>query len=307
MRSVNFARKHDLLVAVRGGGHNIAGNALCEGGFLIDLSLMRSVHVNPSTRTARVEPGATLGDLDHETQAFSLATPVGINSTTGIAGLTLGGGFGWLSRKHGLTIDNLLSADVVTAKGERITATETEHPDLFWGIRGGGGNFGIVTSFEFKLHTDDAIDTVLQYASTLPSDQSEIFIAQLGGAVNRVAADATAYEHRDVAFVMNVHTRWTREEEDKDCIDWARKFFDATAPFATGGVYVNFMTEEETGRVEAAYGKNYGRMVSVKKKYDPDNLFRLNQNISPAGPRADRSKTKRDRRRPSDHLDDASL
>ena len=152
MRAVRFAGEHKLLVAVRGGGHNIAGNAVCDGGLMIDLSPMKSVRVDAKGMTARVEPGVTLGEFDRDTQAFGLATPVGINSTTGIAGLTLGGGFGWLSRKLGLSIDNLISADVVTAAGDLVTASETDHPDLFWGIRGGGGNFGVVTSFEFRLH-----------------------------------------------------------------------------------------------------------------------------------------------------------
>ncbi len=152
IEAVKLARDHDLLVAVRAGGHNIAGNAVCDGGLLIDLSLMKSVRVDPLSRTARVEPGATLADFDREAQAFGLATPLGINSTTGVGGLTLGGGFGWTTRKFGLTVDNLLSADVVTSDGEFVRASETEHPDLFWALRGGGGNFGVVTSFEFKLH-----------------------------------------------------------------------------------------------------------------------------------------------------------
>src|SRR5437588_9734688 len=152
IKSVQFATAHGLLVAVRGGGHNIAGNAVCEGGLVIDLSQMKSVRVDAAAQRAWVEPGATLADLDRETQAFGLAVPTGINSTTGVAGLTLGGGFGWITRKFGLTIDNLLSADVVTADAKLIRASETEHQDLFWALRGGGGNFGIVTSFEFKLH-----------------------------------------------------------------------------------------------------------------------------------------------------------
>ena len=152
LRSVAFARDHGLLVAVRGAGHNIAGNAVCEGGLMIDLSLMRSVRVDPQSKRANVEPGATLGDFDHEAQAFGLATPLGINSTTGVAGLTLGGGFGWLSRKYGMTVDNLVSADVVTADAKLLRASSSENSDLFWGIRGGGGNFGIVTNFEFQLH-----------------------------------------------------------------------------------------------------------------------------------------------------------
>src|SRR5882724_4462719 len=149
---VRFAREHNLVLAVRGGGHNIAGNAVCEGGLLIDLSQMKAVQVDQDAKTARVEGGATLADFDREAQAFGLATPLGINSTTGVAGLTLGGGFGWLSRKLGMTIDNLESAEVVNAKGEVVRASATEHPDLFWALRGGGGNFGVVTRFEFRLH-----------------------------------------------------------------------------------------------------------------------------------------------------------
>jgi FAD/FMN-containing dehydrogenase len=152
MRAVTFARDNRVLLALRGGGHNIAGNAVCDGGLLIDLSLMRGVRIDPISGTARVEPGATLGDFDKEAQAFGLAAPLGINSTTGVAGLTLGGGFGWLSRKFGLTIDNLVSADVVTAEGRLIQASATENADLFWGLRGGGGNFGAVSSFEYRLH-----------------------------------------------------------------------------------------------------------------------------------------------------------
>jgi FAD/FMN-containing dehydrogenase len=152
IEAVRLARDENLLVAVRAGGHNIAGNAVCDGGLLIDLSLMRSVRIDPAARTARVEPGATLADFDREAQTFGLATPLGINSTTGVAGLTLGGGFGWTTRKFGLTIDNLLSADVVTSDGEFLRASDTQHPDLFWALRGGGGNFGVVTPFEFRLH-----------------------------------------------------------------------------------------------------------------------------------------------------------
>src|SRR4030095_1053382 len=149
IKSVQFATAHGLLIAVRGGGHNIAGNAICDDGLVIDLSRMKSVRVDPEGRRARVEPGATLADLDRETQAFGLAVPTGINSTTGVAGLTLGGGFGWITRKFGLTIDNLLSADIVTADGQLRRASAEENPDLFWAIRGGGGNFGVVTAFEF--------------------------------------------------------------------------------------------------------------------------------------------------------------
>ncbi|NIR45467.1 MAG: FAD-binding oxidoreductase [Gemmatimonadetes bacterium] len=405
VKAVKFAREHGLLVSVRGAGHNIAGNAVSDGGLMIDLSDMRSVEVDAAAATARVAPGATLGDVDAATQAHGLALPVGINSTTGIAGLTVGGGFGWLTRKYGLTIDNLISADVVTSSGERLTASEKENPDLFWGIRGGGGNFGIVTSFEFGLHpvgpdllsglivhpfadapdvlrayrefvasapdelsawvvlrkapplpflpedvhgtevlviatvyagevaegeramkglreigdpiadviapqpfaafqqafdplltpgarnywkshdftelSDDLIGVVLEYVRELPTEQCEIFMAHLGGAASRVPADATAYTHRDAEFIMNVHTRWDEPKDDKKCVAWAREFFERSARFATGGVYVNFMPDDEANRVTDAYGPNYQRLVELKDKYDPDNFFRLNQNIQP--------------------------
>ena len=407
IRAVRLAAQHRLLLSVRGGGHNIAGNAVCDGGLMLDLGRMRSVRVDPAARTARVEPGARLADLDQETQAFGLATPLGINSTTGVAGLTLGGGFGWLSRKHGLTVDNLLSADVVTAAGDLVRASATEHEDLFWAIRGGGGNFGVVTSFEFRLHPvgpqvtaglivhpfsaarevlreyrrlvaiapdelccwvvmrkapplpflpesvhgtevlvlalchagdpaagekaalpfkaigkpiadvvgphpyagwqtafdplltpgarnywkshdlvelgDGVIDTLLDAVRRLPTPQCEVFIANLGGAVNRVPVEATAYPHRNVNFVVNVHTRWDSPSQDQACVGWARALYEASARFATGGVYVNFMPDDEAERVRSgAYGPNYERLARVKAKYDPGNLFRVNQNVAPA-------------------------
>jgi FAD/FMN-containing dehydrogenase len=407
IHTVNAAREHGLLLAVRAGGHNVAGNAVCDGGLMLDLSAMRSVRVDPGARTARVEPGVTLGELDREAQAFGLATPLGINSTTGVAGLTLGGGFGWLSRAHGLTVDNLLSADVVLPSGALVHASADEHPDLFWALRGGGGNFGVVTSFEFRLHAvgpqvlaglvvhpfqaarevlaqyrsivarapdeltcwvvmrkapplpflppevhgkevlvlamcwagdvqrgqsetaslrgigkpiadvvgpmpfvawqsaldplltpgarnywkshdllelgDGALDAMLDHVGRLPSPECEVFIGHLGGAVDRVAADATAYPHRGVPFVVNVHTRWRDPAQDAECIAWARSLFDALAPHATGGVYVNFMPGDEGQRVaRGAYGPNYARLQKVKAAYDPGNLLRLNQNIVPA-------------------------
>jgi FAD/FMN-containing dehydrogenase len=404
-RAVRFARSHDLLVAVRGGGHNIAGNAVCDGGLVIDLSPMRSIQVDQATRTARVGAGCTLSDVDRTTQGYGLATPLGVNSTTGIAGLTLGGGFGWLSRRLGLTIDNLLSADVVTAEGEIVRTSARDNSDLFWAIRGGGGNFGIVTSFEFQLHrvgpevlsglvihplasarevlrfyrdflpttpeefacwfvlrlapplpflapewhgkpilalamcwsgdiaegervaaplrefgkpladvvgrnpfadwqtaldplltpgfrnywkshdfrelSDGLIDVLLTYAGKIPDPNSEIAYAQLGGAISQVPQQATAYGHREAQFAMNVHGRWADREKDEACIAWSRDLFKAAAPFATGAVYVNFMTQDEGERVRAAYGSNYERLVQLKRKYDPTNLFRMNQNIRP--------------------------
>jgi FAD/FMN-containing dehydrogenase len=406
IRSIRFARDNHFALAVRGGGHNIAGNAVCDGGLLIDLSQMRFVWVDAIGGRARVAPGATLGDFDREAQAFGWATPLGINSTTGVAGLTLGGGFGWLSRKYGLTVDNLLSADMVTADGELLRASESDNPDLFWALRGGGGNFGVVTSFEFCLHrvgpgllsglivfpferardvlagyrdfvagapddlsvwavlrkapplpflpahvhgrevlvlallyigepdtgrgfveqlrrlsspvgeaigvqpfvawqsafdpllrpgarnywkshdfaqlADPGIEQIVRHAGALPSPHCEIFIGHLGGAINRLPMEATAYPHRDAEFVLNVHARWEDPGEDEACISWARRFFADTAPYATGGVYVNFMTEDEQTRIRDAYGGNYARLAELKRKYDPANVFRVNQNIAPA-------------------------
>jgi len=406
IRAVKLARDAKLLLSVRSGGHNIAGNAVCDGGLLIDLSLMKSVHVDPASRTARVEPGATLADFDKAAQAFGLMTPLGINSTTGVAGLTLGGGFGWTTRKFGLTIDNLVSADVITAEGELVQASEKEHPDLFWALRGGGGNFGVVTSFEFKLHSlgpevlsglvvhpldeaakllpefrrlaneapdelttwavmrkapplpflpaewhgkevlifaacysgdmaegekatralralgrpiadvisphpfvgwqtafdplltagarnywkshdfadlsDAAIEVVLRAVRALPSPECEVFIAHVGGAMARVAPEAAAWPNRKAHFVLNAHARWRDKADDGACVAWARGLFDAAAPFAMGSAYINFMPEDESDRVETAYGANYRRLAEIKRRYDPDNLFRMNQNIRPA-------------------------
>jgi len=404
--AIQFARDNALEIAVRGAGHNIAGNAVCDGGVMIDFSQMRGVTVDAGTKRATVAPGATLGDLDKATQQHGLATPVGINSTTGVAGLTLGGGFGWLTRKYGMTVDNLISADVVTADGKKLRSSEQDNADLFWALRGGGGNFGVVAQFEFALHavgpeifaglivfpfaqakqvltryrqfadaapedlsvwvvlrqapplpflpqnvhgkevvvlpifyagavaegpkaveplrafgdvlgehmgaqpyaewqqafdpllapgarnywkshnftvlSDGALDAAIQYVGKLPTSQCEIFIGHVAGAANRVAPGAMAYGHRDAKFVLNVHARWDEAKDDQKCIAWARDFFNASAPYASAGAYVNFMTAEEADRVAAAYGANYNRLVEIKKRYDPENIFRLNQNIKPA-------------------------
>ncbi|HCE2443300.1 TPA: FAD-binding oxidoreductase [Vibrio parahaemolyticus] len=403
--AVNFARDNGQLLSVRGGGHNIAGNAVCDNGVMIDLSLLTQVRVDENAKRAFVEPGCTLGDLDEATQKYGLATPVGINSTTGIAGLTLGGGFGWLSRKYGMTIDNLVSANVVTADGRQLLASETENEDLFWALRGGGGNFGIVTQFEFQLHpvgpevlsglivfpfdqaksvitqfakftesapeelsvwmvsrkapplpflpesvhgkevvvlaicyagdpsegenliaplrdfgdahgehvgvqpfaawqqafdplltpgarnywkshnfnslSEGVIDAAIEYAGKLPSPQCEIFIASLGCAASRPEPESMAYSSRDANYVLNVHGRWDSAEDDQACIAWARDFFAKTKPYASGGAYINFLTQDEVERTESAYGPTYARLQEVKKKFDPNNLFRMNQNIKP--------------------------
>jgi len=305
-----FAREHGLEIAVCGGGHNIAGNAVCDGGIMIDLSLMKEVQVDPEQRRAYAEAGATLEDLDRATQVHALATPVGINSTTGIAGLTLGGGFGWLTRKYGMTVDHLVSADVVTVDGRKITANEVTHSDLFWALRGGSGDFGDAygehvgmqpyvewqKAFDplltpgarnyWKSHdltelSEGALAGIYKHGSTLPTPQCEIFLALIAGVQNRVAPDATAYRHRDARFVLNVHARWDAPGDDDHCMGWARSFFEATAPYASGGAYVNFMTEEEGDRVRAAYGDHFERLVEIKRKYDPGNLLHLNQNIRP--------------------------
>ena len=406
VQAVNFARDHDQLVSIRGGGHNIAGNAICDGGMMIDLSLMKRVEIDVESRRATVEPGCTLADFDAAALAHGLATPLGINSTTGVAGLTLGGGFGWLSRKLGMTVDNLTAADVVLADGREVRASETENADLFWGLRGGGGNFGVVTRFEYQLHpvgpellsgmfvfpfdqaksvitqfarftesapeelsvwmvtrkapplpflpenvhgeqvvvlplcylgdpaageeliapirgfatplgehigvmpfaawqqafdplltpgarnywkshnfnqlSEGAIDALIEYAGTMPSPHCEIFIAAIGGQTTRVAPEAMAYSSRDANYVLNVHGRWESAADDERCIAWARDFFAKTKPFAGDGAYINFLTEDETDRIASAYGATYNRLVEIKKKYDPSNLFRMNHNISPA-------------------------
>jgi FAD/FMN-containing dehydrogenase len=406
IQAVNFARDHNLLVAVKGGGHNSAGKATCDDGIVIDLSSMRRVYVDPKKKTARVDGGALLGDVDSETQLYGLAVSAGIVSHTGVGGLALGGGFGWISRKHGLSVDNLLSADVVTAHGDHIQVSQNENEDLFWGIRGGGGNFGIVTSFEFncaeigtevfsgviakkfenaqdyisfhqeyvqtlpdemtvwmvvrkapplpflpedvhgqlmvlvpfvylgdqaegeklieplrshgeshgehiglspwvgwqsmfdglvahgarnywKSHhlkelSTDCIEQILNFAQTLPSEECEVFIPHMAGAPSRVAPDATAFSHRSTPFVLNIHTRWRNQSDDESCIAWARDFHQATEPFSRG-VYVNFLSDEGEDRVKDAYTDSvWKRLVQLKDKYDPTNMFCLNQNIKPS-------------------------
>ncbi len=395
IQGVNFARTHDLLLSVHGGGHGVAGNAVSEGGLMLDLSPMKGIRVDPVRRIAQAQAGLTLGEFDHETQAFGLATTLGVVSVTGIAGLTLGGGLGWLNGKHGLACDNLLSADVVTADGRLLTASDEENEDLFWGIRGGGGNFGVVTSFEYQLHpvgpvlggglrypaaearnflrfyhefastcpdelstaaslghaqdgsvvvgvavcycgpiesgervlhplrmfgspledniqpmpyqtlqsapdagfplgrqhywkssylkhlSDEAIEIMLQFVAEMPSSISGVGLQQMHGAASRVDPAATAFPHRDEHYDFLILSQWADPSDSEENIRWTRAFFKAMQPFFESGVYVNNLGEEGEDRVKEAYGEHYEQLVALKDKYDPTNLFRLNQNIRP--------------------------
>lgn len=405
--AVNFARDLDLRLAVKGGGHNVAGTAVCDDGLVIDLAPMNNVRVDPEARIARVGGGATWGDVDHETQAFGLATTGGLMSETGVGGLTLGGGLGYLARKYGLAHDNLRSVDVVTAHGELVHASEEKNPDLFWGMRGGGGNLGIATSFEFDLHevgpeilnvrliypydaipaalrfyeefmrqapnelqcywgivegspeyglpeplhgktllafrglyagdiaagreafqplrdfgdpitdmtqpipytehqqqaddlyqaghrnywksnfyneiSDGFIETVMEHVRSMPSPYSSVFLEWMGGAIAEAELDATAFPHRDKAFAFTVAPKWTDPERDDELIGWARDFHTDLESYAADGVYVNYMDDDESDRVETAYGDRLERLRTLKKEWDPQNLFRTNQNIEPVG------------------------
>jgi FAD/FMN-containing dehydrogenase len=396
MAAVNFARDHRLLVSVKGGGHNITGNAVCEAGLMLDLSAMKSVRVDPDARTARAEAGLTWGEYNAETQAFGLASTGGVVSTTGIAGLTLGGGLGWLMGKHGLSCDNLLSADLVTADGQFLTADAERNPELFWGLRGGGGNFGVVTSFEYRLHPvgpvlagmvahpmteakkvlqfyrdfasrcpdemlaaaalmtshdgmpvvviivaylgdlaagerlvaplrkfgnpladtiaatsyvelnklfdaavpyggvqrywkssfldklgDELLDTMVARAAKMLSPMSMVLFFHMHGAAARVDKNATAFGLRRDQWDYDVISQWHERAETDSHVQWTRDYWTAVEPFATGEVYVNHLDAEEATRIRAAYGGNYSRLVALKNKYDPTNLFRMNQNIRP--------------------------
>ncbi len=396
IRSIAFARETGILTSVRSGGHNIAGSSLCDGGLVIDLSRMNKVTVDPENRTARAEGGALLADLDAATQAHGLATTTGVNSDTGLIALTLGGGIGRLGRKHGLSCDNMLSAEIVTAAGRLLTVSEKENAELFWGLRGGGGNFGIVTAITYRLHplgptvlagslvydwkrardalrlhaefsaaapdelctdaalvtlpdgghgfaisafyagsmdegerilrplrdalsavqdrigpisyvqlqragdasfprghrfywkaqflreiTPPAADALIDRFPSVPSSQSFFVFQQVGGAIARVPTTATAYVNRSAAYDSFPVSIWTEPADDQANISWAREMYAALRPFAMDGVYVNNLGDEGDDRVKSAYGENYARLAALKRKYDPGNLFRLNQNIRP--------------------------
>jgi FAD/FMN-containing dehydrogenase len=403
---VNLARDQGLLLSVRGGGHNGAGLGTVDDGLVLDLGLMHGVRVDPVARTARVEGGALLSDLHHATAPFGLAMPSGIVASTGVGGITLGGGIGHLTRQLGLSIDNLLEADVVLADGSFVVASETEHPDLFWALRGGGGNFGVVTSFLFKLHPistlyagpmlwpleraaevlrwyrefivnapetlngffafltvppalpfpehlwnqkvcgivwsctlpqeqaeatfapirarfgqpaldgvgpishqalqsmfdalypageqwywksdfvneipDAAVDLHVQFAAELPTWKSTMHLYPIDGVAGRVPRDATAWNYRDAHWGM-VIIGVSRDPADNDRMTaWAREYWSGLHPYSAGGAYVNMMMEEGQDRVRASYGDHYDRLARIKAKYDPDNLFQVNQNIKPA-------------------------
>jgi len=403
--AVKFARENNQLVAIRGGGHNGAGLGVCDDGLVIDLSRRRGIRADPKKRTVQVESGCTWGDVDHATHPFGLAVPTGIVSTTGVAGLTLGGGHGYLTRKFGLTIDNLLEADVVLADGSFVTANAQENEDLYWAMRGGGGNFGVATSFTFKAHpvstvyagpmlwhldkavevmkwyrefitkapedlygffaflnvppgppfpenlhgktmcgvvwcycgsmkkaeevfrpirkigppavdfvgpmpypalqsfldpllppglqwywkgdfvnelSDEAIKLHMKYGSELPSLLSTMHIYPIDGAPQRVGKKDTAFSYREAKWSM-VIAGIDPDPANKDRITkWAKTYWEALHPYSAGGAYVNFMMEEGQNRVEATYRDNYKRLSQIKRKYDPTNLFRVNQNIPPA-------------------------
>jgi FAD/FMN-containing dehydrogenase len=407
--AVNFAREQGLLLSVKGGGHNVAGNAVNDGGLVIDLSRMRGVRVEPSTRTVRAQGGVTWGDLDRETQLFGLAVPGGVISTTGIAGLTLHGGVGHLRRKYGLSIDSLRSVDIVTADGQLRRASADENEDLFWAVRGAGSNFGVVTSFEFDAYpvgpmvmvgalfyatedaptvlpawrdymagapdelsslaifwnvpagepfppehhgkpvvivaaayagsvedgepsvqplrelatplidlsgpwpwvglqsgfdalfpkgelrywksralaelSDEAIAEIADWAGRRPTPLTDIVIWHQGGAISRVAEGDTAYGGRDASFLVTGEASWTDPAQNDEAIAWGRAFWDAMGRHSTGGIYLNFagLGEEREALVKAGYGANYDRLAKLKAEYDPDNLFRMNFNITPGG------------------------
>jgi FAD/FMN-containing dehydrogenase len=396
IHAVSFARAQDILISVRGGGHNVAGRALCDDGIVIDLSTMKGILVDPAQRTVLVQAGATLADVDRETHVFGLAVPAGVVSRTGIAGLTLGGGVGWLVRKHGLTCDNVLAFDVVTADGAPLRASAEQNPDLFWALRGGGGNFGIVTAFKFRAHPvdtilggmivhpradarsvirhyrdylasapedvtaygafvstpegepvvaiaacycgtlsegekvlaplrshgkpvldaiqpmpfpqmqklldgafpdgtynywkstflrdfgDDAVDLVIEHANRMRSPLSAVVVEFYAGAASRIGQAETAFAQRQAQYNIGITAQWANPQEADMHRAWARDMSDALRSHSSGGYLLNFLDEESADTVRAAFGGNYPRLAALKAKYDPSNMFSLNQNIKPA-------------------------
>ncbi len=395
MQAVRFAREHGIPATVRGGGHSAAGKAVADGVMMIDLSQMREVEIDPARHTALAQGGATWGTFDREGEKFGLATTGGVISSTGVCGLTLGGGIGWLMGKHGLSCDNVISADLVNAEGNHLMVSATQNEDLFWAIRGGGGNFGIVTALELRLHdlsrvhggvmlyprplamdllrqyrdltanapdeltayaallvghghpmaaialchsgskedgeaacrqfklstppaadmvgekkyteiqtmldfsapagvhyyfkcpflrelTDEAIRTIVDYAETMPSEQTQVILEHMHGAASRVPASETAFGLRRTHYSINIVASWTEPAMAEKCIGWARGLASVLEGFGASDAYVNYLGEEGAAAVRASYGPNYERLARLKKKYDPDNFFRFNQNIPPA-------------------------
>jgi FAD/FMN-containing dehydrogenase len=406
--AVRFATEHELPLAVRGGGHNVAGTASVDDGLVIDLSAMREVRIDPSGRTVHVQGGATWADVDAVTAPYGLATPGGVVSETGVAGLALSGGVSHQRRRDGMTVDNLVSAEVVLAGGTRVRASADEHPDLYWALRGGGGNFGVVTSFELRLHqlgpevfvlnvayrledaarvfagwrdavadapdelstagfvwafpvveelppelrgashagvigmwagdpaegeratralrelatplldmsgpleylelqrsldpffpagvrrhwkalyldgfTDEAIETTVEWSNRRPSNDTLVIVRHCGGAISRVAAEETAFGDRSSEWMLSIDSTWHDPDDDEANVAYTRAFYGAALPYSTGQTYFNFPGQFEEGdaAVRASYGANYDRLARVKAAYDPDNVFRLNQNIRPA-------------------------
>lgn len=394
MQAVRFAREFQLPVTVRGGGHSVSGKSVADGVLMIDLSLMNAVEINPGRQTALVQCGATWAAFDGEAEKYNLATTGGVISSTGVAGLTLGGGIGWLMGKHGLSCDNVISADLVNAEGKHMTVSATQNEELFWAIRGGGGNFGIVTALEFQLHdlasvhggvilypcphafdllrqyrdltreapdeltayaalmvghghplaaialchsgakqdgaaacrqfhlaappaadmtgekkyteiqtmldftapygqhyyfkcpflrelTDEAIRVIVDHTEQLPTEQSQVVVEHMHGAASRVPADQTAFGLRRVHYSINIMPGWSDPSMAEKCIDWAQEFAAALTAFGASDAYVNYLGDEGPSAIKASYGANYPRLAELKKKYDPENFFRFNQNIVP--------------------------
>jgi FAD/FMN-containing dehydrogenase len=395
IQTVRFAREQGIRVSVKGGGHSVAGKSVADGAMMIDLSGMREIHANPGRQTVLAQGGATWGEFDRGCEQFELATTGGVISSTGVCGLTLGGGIGWLMGKYGLSCDNVISADLVSADGVHLSVSATQNEDLFWAIRGGGGNFGIVTALEFRLHplkrvqgglllyprssavdllrryrdvtanapdeltayaalmvghghpmaaiamcdsgtgtrtesvsrqfcladppaadmtgekkytelqsmlditapagmnyyfkcpflrelTDEAIRAIVEYAESWPSEQTIVVLEHMHGAASRVPATETAFGLRRVHYSINIMPGWNDAALAEKCIGWARGFASVLEAFGASDAYVNYLGDEGSSAVKASYGVNYERLAHLKKKYDPENFFRFNQNIAPA-------------------------